>query len=123
MKRSRLGKIFIIIGLIISLNPYLIIFFGGSLFIVGSIIYWTTEKSRKLKFLWTITPMLIWYPLMLSLFWISGIIGTATAQKRDYIIHENFKGKIKIIESECGKVPLIKAGRIQFEIPENCKGQ
>ena len=119
MKKSRIGKTLIIIGLIISLNPYLIIFIGGPIFIIGSIIYWKTEKSKISKLFWILIPIIIWYPLMMCFFCISGLIGTATAQKRDYIIPENLKGKIKIVESKCGKVPIIKEGRIQFEIPSN----
>ena len=41
------------------------------------------------------------------------------AQKRDYIVDENFSGRIVIVESKCGKVPPIKEERIQFHIPEN----
>ena len=56
---------------------------------------------------------------MISFFWITGIIGKSTAQKRDYIIPEDFKGTIKIVESKCGETPIIKKGRIQFNIPQN----
>ena len=119
MKKSRIGKTLIIIGLIISLNPYLIFFIGGPIFIIGSIIYWTTKKSKKSKTFWTLIPIIIWYPLMISFFSITGIIGKSTAQKRDYIIPEDFKGTIKIVESKCGETPIIKKGRIQFKIPQN----
>lgn len=119
MKKAQIGKTLIIIGLIISLNPYLIIFIGGPIFIIGSIIHWTTKKTKKSKSMWTLIPIIIWYPLMISFFWITGIIGKSTAQKRDYIIPEDFKGTIKIVESKCGETPIIKKGRIQFNIPQN----
>lgn len=119
MKHSLIGKILIIVGLVISLNPYLIIFIGGPIFLIGVLTYWSTKKTNKSKLLWTITPIVIWYPLMITFFWVEGTIGTAMAQKRDYIISEKFKGKIKVVESECGLKPEIKNGRLQFEIPQN----
>ena len=119
MKRSLIGKILIIIGLVVSLNPYWIIFIGGPIFLIGALIYWSTKKTKKSKLLWTITPIVIWYPLMIGLFWVAGTIGTTMAQKRDYIVSENFKGTIKVVESECGLKPEIINGRLQFEIPQN----
>ncbi|MDF1697744.1 MAG: hypothetical protein P1U56_17995 [Saprospiraceae bacterium] len=119
MKRLLIGKILITLGLIISLNPYLMVFFGGPTFLIGALIYLNTKNSIQSKLLWILTPIVIWYPLMLSFYWVCGAIGTATAQKKDYIIPENFRGKIKVVESQCGQVPKIKDGRIQFEIPSN----
>lgn len=119
MKHSLIGKILIIVGLVISLNPYLIIFIGGPIFLIGVLTYWSTKTAKKSKLKWTITPIVIWYPLMIAFFWVEETIGTAMAQKRDYIISEKFKGTIKVVESECGLKPEIKNGRLQFEIPQN----
>ncbi|WP_421976996.1 DUF6843 domain-containing protein [Roseivirga seohaensis] len=59
------------------------------------------------------------YPGFLLLIFVSGLIGSINAQKRDYIIDEDFKGRVIIVESQCGEVPPIKQERLQFKIPEN----
>ena len=41
------------------------------------------------------------------------------AQKRDYIIPEDYIGRIAVVESECGLTPEKKDGRLQFVIPSN----
>jgi hypothetical protein len=53
-------------------------------------------------------------------FYLSGIIGTATAQKLDFNFPENFKGKAIVIQQiDCGQEKIIKDGREQINFPEN----
>ncbi|MEM6376768.1 MAG: hypothetical protein AAF705_01065 [Bacteroidota bacterium] len=120
MQSPLVGKILICIGLFISLNPYWIIFIGSPVFVLGAIIYWSTNNSKKSKLLWTLIPILFWWPLYFSSIWLHGEIGTALAQKRDYIIPEDLKAKqLVIMESKCGKIPPVINDRLQFEFPSN----
>ena len=41
------------------------------------------------------------------------------AQKRDYYVNYDFKGPFTVIESKCGKEPILKNDRLQFNIPDN----
>jgi hypothetical protein len=116
---KKLSKILILVALIISLNPYLILFLGIPIYALGVLLFWFTRENNRKKILWTLTPIFIWYPLMTGFYSILGIIGTKTAQKRDYIIDKNQRGFITIIESKCGQNPILKDGRLQFNIPPN----
>lgn len=52
--------------------------------------------------------------------YLSSVIGTATAQKLDFIFPANFGGKAIIIENmPCGQPVKIENGREQLFIPEN----
>ena len=53
-------------------------------------------------------------------FYLSGIIGTATAQKLDFNFPDNFKGKAIVVQQiDCGQEILKKDGREQLNFPEN----
>jgi len=40
-------------------------------------------------------------------------------QKKDFYVNDNFKGSFTVVESKCGKEPIIENDRLQFKIPEN----
>jgi hypothetical protein len=52
--------------------------------------------------------------------YVTGIIGTATAQKLDFIFPENFRGKAIIVPNmSCGQTVEFYKNREQVKIPEN----
>lgn len=93
--------------------------FGIPIFLIGVIIFWFTNKKLITKLLWTLIPIIAWYPLMIFTYWTSGTIGTELTQKKDFIIPNGFSGTIKVVESKCGEKPIEKNGRLQFVIPNN----
>ncbi len=113
------GKIIIILAFIASLNPYILIF-TIPVFIVGVILIWASNLKLKVKALWTLLPIFLWYPAFFSFMYLSGVIGTATAQKLDFIFQPNFEGKVIIIENmSCGQPVKKENNREQLFIPEN----
>lgn len=117
--KSKIGIGLIILSFIICLNPYFLIF-GIPTFLVGSLILFRSNKNLKSKLLWFFTPLIIWYPIMNLFIFITGIIGTATAQKLDFIFPENFKGKAIIVSNmPCGQEVEFYKNREQIKIPES----
>ncbi|MFN8437002.1 MAG: hypothetical protein U0V72_05120 [Cytophagales bacterium] len=117
--KSKIGFTIIIISFILALNPYFLIF-TVPLFLIGVVIVWISEKRTRIKLFWTIIPTAIWYPTMILFFWLSGIIGTATAQKIDFIFKEGFIGQVTIVDKmACGQKKILKNNREQLYIPEN----
>lgn len=117
--KPKIGFTIIVISFILALNPYLLIFIAP-IFLIGVAIVWTSEKSTRTKLIWTFIPIVIWYPSMMMFFWLSGIIGTATAQKLDFIFKEGFVGQVTIVDKmPCGQKKVLKNNREQLYIPEN----
>ena len=103
----------------VSLNPYLLIF-TVPVFIIGVGLLWFSKTKILTKTLWTVLPLIFWYPSMHLFFYLSGIIGTATAQKLDFNFPDNFKGKAIVVQQiDCGQEILKKDGREQLNFPEN----
>lgn len=114
-----IGKAIIIVTFIASLNPYLLIF-TAPVFILGTILLWFSKSKFLTKTLWTILPVILWFPAFYLFMYLSGTIGTATAQKLDFIFPLDFVGKVIIIEKiPCGQPPKVVDGREQLFIPKN----
>jgi len=117
--KSKIGIGLIILSFIICLNPYFLIF-GIPTFLIGSLILSLSNKNLKSKVIWIFTPLIIWYPIMTLFIYVTGIIGTATAQKLDFIFPENFKGKAIIVPNmPCGQKVEFYKNREQIKIPES----
>ena len=118
--KKEIGISIIIIGLLISIiSPMAVVLVGIPIFIVGSILLWLSKSNIKTKTIWTVAPVVLWYPITIVWLFVYNAIGMANAQKRDYIVNYDFKGLLTIVESKCGKEPILKAKRMQFEIPSN----
>ncbi len=116
---SLIGIGIIVIGFLISLNPYLLIV-AVPVFLIGAVILLLSNSSRLRKTLWTIVPLILWYPAMFLFMALLGIIGTATTQKLDFIFKEGFEGKVMIVsDRKCGQKVFKVDGREQLVIPEN----
>lgn len=115
----KIGKIVIILSFIASLNPYLLIF-TTPIFIIGAILIWVNQTKLLSNLLWTLLPIILWYPFFMLFIYLSGVIGTATAQKLDFILPVGFEGQVMIIENmPCGQQKKIISGREQLFIPQN----
>lgn len=118
--KKRIGILLIAIGFLLSvLFPWSYILFGAPIYLVGVIIYWFSKSTNKTKIALTILPVLLWYPLMVIWLYTYNSIGKIKAQKRDYYVSEEFKGRLIIVESKCGNKPIFKEDRLQFDIPKN----
>ena len=118
-KKYIIGLTIIVLTFLVSLNPYLLIF-TIPIFLIGVGLLWFSKTKILKKILWTVLPLILWYPLMHLFFYLSGIIGTATAQKLDFNFPDNFKGKAIVIQQiDCGQEILKKDGREQLNFPEN----
>lgn len=103
----------------VSLNPYLLIF-TVPVFIIGVGLLWFSKTKIVTKTLCTVLPLTLWYPSMQLFFYLSGIIGTATAQKLDFNFPDNFKGKAIVVQQiDCGQEIFKMDGREQLNFPEN----
>lgn len=115
----RLGIVLIIIGFAVSINPYWILF-AIPIFIVGSIVLWTTSRTIFQKALWTIVPLLIWYPSMNLFLYANAELGKWNAQKIDFIFPDKFYGRVVIVTNcPCGQGIQKNGQREQIIIPEN----
>jgi len=104
---------------LVSLNPYLLIF-TVPVFLIGVGLLWFSKTKNLNKTLWTALPVILWYPSIHLFFYLSGIIGTATAQKLDFNFPNNFKGKAIVVQQiACGQQILKKDGREQLNFPES----
>jgi hypothetical protein len=115
----KIGKLIIVIALLLSWNFYLLIFLVPA-FLLGVILLWKRGGNRQVNTLWTVLPILIWYPLGLIILSLMSIIGMATTQKLDFIIPSDFRGDIIIVGNmPCGQSKIVKNGREQLLIPSN----
>lgn len=118
--KKRIGILLIAVGFWLSvLFSWSYILFGAPIYLVGVIVFWFSKSTNKSKIAWTIVPLILWYPLMVFWLYTYNSIGKIKAQKRDYYVSEEFKGRLMIVESKCGNDPIVKNDRLQFEIPEN----
>lgn len=118
-KKYIIGIVIIVLTFLVALNPYLIIF-SAPVFLVGVIVLWFSKKKTTTKLLWTLLPLALWYPSMNLFFYLSGVIGTATAQKLDFIFPNDFTGKVVIVEKiDCGQEVKKIDGREQLIFPDN----
>ncbi|GEO06706.1 hypothetical protein AAE02nite_43700 [Adhaeribacter aerolatus] len=114
-----IGLTIIILTFIVSLNPYILIF-TAPVFLLGVGLLWFSKARLLAKTLFTFLPIILWYPSFYIFMYLTGTIGTATAQKLDFNFHEDFKGKAIVVqEINCGQEVEIVKGREQLNFPEN----
>jgi hypothetical protein len=117
---GKIGIGIIVLTFILSvLSPYVLIF-TIPLFIIGAVLLWFSKKKILTKALWTVLPLLLWYPVFMTIMYLYGTIGTATAQKFDFIFTNGFKGDVVLVGNiSCGQPVQKKDGREQLFIPSN----
>jgi len=104
---------------LVSLNPYLLIF-TVPVFLIGVGLLWFSKTKILKKALWTVLPVILWYPSFHIFMYLTGTIGTATAQKLDFNFPDNFQGKAIVVQQiDCGQKKIIKDGREQLNFPHN----
>ncbi|MGD1889900.1 MAG: hypothetical protein ACFB15_04775 [Cyclobacteriaceae bacterium] len=117
--KTKAGIIIIILSFIGSLNPYWLIF-TVPIFLIGITFLWSGENNFWIKISWTVLPLILWYPYFLLFMYLSGTIGSATAQKFDFIFDESFEGRAVLIGNiPCGQEVNIRDGREQIYVPDN----
>ena len=118
-KKQIIGLTIIILTFLVSLNPYLLIF-TVPVFLIGVGLLWFSKTKILKKTLWTVLPVMFWYPSFHVFMYLTGTIGTATAQKLDFNFPDNFKGKAIVVQQiDCGQEIVKKDGREQLNFPEN----
>ena len=117
-QKHTIGLTIIILPFLVSLNPYLL--FLLFLFFLTVLVFYGLVRQKLKKTLWTVLPVTFWYPSFHVFMYLTGTIGTATAQKIDFHFPDNFKGKAIVVERvDCGKEIVKKDGREQLSFPEN----
>lgn len=102
-----------------ALSPYFLIF-TIPIFLIGTTLLWFSKKKTVAKILWTIIPLLLWYPAFFAFVFLSGTVGKATAQKFDFIFQKGFKGNVIVVgDISCGQPIILKNDREQLFIPNN----
>ena len=116
---KNIGKVIIVLTFIASLNPCLLVFTIPT-FIIGAILIWTSKLKILIKTLWTILPIFLWYPGFSLFMYLSGLIGTETSQKLDFIFPASFEGKVIVVEKmPCGQPKKVNNDREELFIPKN----
>ena len=111
----RAGLIIIIIGWIICLNIYWVIF-GIPIFIVGLITVWFSKTKIKAKLATTLIPLLLWYPGLIAFMYLA----SSHMTPQTFLIPLNFRGQITLIYNEpCGQRIQKINGRMVYKIPDN----
>jgi hypothetical protein len=64
-KELKAGIIYLIIGLLISINPWFW-FFTWPLIIFGTFKIWKSKSNLKLRLIWTFVPFIFWIPLVIA---------------------------------------------------------
>ncbi len=94
--------------------------FAVPAFLVGVIALWLGKKKLSAKLVWTLVPVVLWYPGFMLFMYLSMTIGQATAQKLDFIFPADFKGTAVVINSmPCGEPVKKVSGREVLNIPDN----
>ncbi|PZW37595.1 hypothetical protein LX95_02877 [Mesonia algae] len=70
--KGKIGIAIIILGFLICLNPYWLIF-GLPSFIIGGIILSISNMKFKTKLFWIISPIILWIPFT-YLFFLASIL-------------------------------------------------
>lgn len=111
----RIGLTLAILGWLFSLNPYWLIF-ASPFFLAGVVILWFSKASFKKKVLTTVIPLLLWYPGMITFFYLS----SNRMKTETFLIPKDFRGQITLVYDEpCGaKLPEID-GRLVYKIPSS----
>ena len=116
---GKIGIGIIVLTFIVSLNIYLLLF-TIPVFVLGVLLVWFSKKKVLTKTLWSVLPVILWYPSFKTFYYLSGTIGTATAQKFDFIFPNGFKGSAIVVGNiSCGQPVKIKDGREQLLFPSN----
>ena len=117
--KYKIGITIIILSFLGSLIPYWLIFTIPA-FVIGDLVVWLSKKKPWSKLAWTVLPVALWYPSLMLFMYLNGTIGTATAQKLDFIFNEDFKGRAVLIgKIPCGQRVKIKDDREQIFVPDN----
>jgi hypothetical protein len=110
------GIILIIVGYLISLNPYWLIFGTPIIYIIGCIFIGLSTKRLFTKILIISAPIIMWIPG----FWALCYFGSARVTPSTFLIPTNFRGKIVLYYGEpCGEELIKENGRYMYHIPNN----
>jgi hypothetical protein len=117
---GKIGIGIIVLTFVLSaMSPY-VLMFTIPVFAIGVLLVWFSKRKILAKVLWTVLPVLLWYPAFGTFMYLSGTIGTATAQKFDFIFPNGFKGDVILVGNiSCGQPVQKKDGREQLFIPSN----
>jgi hypothetical protein len=110
-----IGLALLIIGWIVSLNYYVLLF-AGPVILLGLLLIWLSPKSVTTKSLLTIAPLLLWFPGFWALMYFGGKQATAAT----FLIPENFRGQITLFYNQpCGETLRLENNRLVYRIPSS----
>ena len=117
---GKIGIGLIVLTFVLSaMSPY-VLMFTIPVFIFGVVLIWLSKRKILAKILWTVLPVILWYPAFGTFMFLYGTIGTATAQKFDFIFPSGFKGDVILVGNiSCGQPVQKKDDREQLFVPSN----
>ncbi|WP_416864762.1 MAG: DUF6843 domain-containing protein [Imperialibacter sp.] len=119
LAKNVVPKVVIVVGFLICINLYWLII-GGPICILGIIYLLLQKRSIRSKILWTLWPPLLVYPAFLVFIYVTGVIGTATAQKLEFRFPKDFRGTAVVIPNmDCGQEVITEDGREILNFPEH----
>ncbi|MEN8927244.1 MAG: hypothetical protein ABF242_07410 [Flavobacteriales bacterium] len=119
---SKIGKIIIVSTFLVSAITFYWVLFLIPIFLIGVLLVVFSKRTKTLsKVLWSVLPIILWYPVLFLFLFIFGSVGKATAQKIDFIFKEGkIFDKIELIDNmPCGQEIIIENGRQQVYIEPN----
>lgn len=115
MVTYRIGLILTILGWLVCLNPFFILF-AGPIFLIGLLVVWLSKAKLKSKVLTTFIPFILWYPCFLLLMY----FGSNHMTPETFLVPKKFRGQITLIYNEpCGQTIQMIDGRLIYKIPDN----
>lgn len=110
------GSILIIVGFLISLNPYWITFGTPIIYITGAILVYLSHSKPLTKTLLILIPLFLWFPGV----WAVSYFSVKPATPETFLIPQKFRGEIVLIYGEsCGQELKMENGRYIYRIPAN----
>jgi hypothetical protein len=109
------GLVILLFGWIACLNLYFVIF-GGPVLLIGLAILWFSKRKLTTKILWTVLPLVLWYPVIMAF----QFIAIKRTTPEIFFIPENFRGQITLLYNEnCGQEIKKVNGQLIYNVPEN----
>jgi hypothetical protein len=110
------GLCLVIIGYLVSLNPYWLIFGTPLVYFTGVVFIYLSSKRLITKSIIIIAPILLWLPGYWGLIY----FGTNHVPPETFLIPQNFRGKIVLYYDEpYGKEIGKEDGRYIYHVPNN----
>ncbi|UOQ52518.1 DUF6843 domain-containing protein [Hymenobacter cellulosivorans] len=107
------GLALLVVGWIVSLNYYVLLF-AAPVVVLGLVLIWLSAKSLATKSWLTAAPLLLWLPGVWGLLY----FGSPQARPATFLIPQDFRGQITLFYNQpCGETLRTENNRLVYRIP------